>query len=200
MCFAAFSGQSEGDSVTGKRKGSVAIAFLFAVASVYAQTTDFSLLVQWAMPQSVQDAIDEGADIEARGQGGYTPLMLAAKFNHNPEVIATLLKAGAKVDETDSCFGRTALMVAILDDHTNPAELIMVLLNAGADARVKDKKGMTTFDYAEENQKLKGTEALQRLEEASKYARSDRLPRSASEVRQALCGSCHCPPPVAGRV
>ena len=44
----------------------------------------------------------------------------------------------------------------------------MVLLNAGADAKAKDKDGKTAFDYAKDNDALKGTDALKKLEEASK--------------------------------
>ena len=36
-------------------------------------------------------------------------------------------------------------------------EVIMTLLKAGADAKAKDKWGMTAFDYAQGNEKLKGT-------------------------------------------
>ena len=51
--------------------------------------------------------------------------------------------------------------------NTNP-EVIMVLLNAGADAKAKNKEGRTAFDFAQYRTNLKGTAALKKLEEASK--------------------------------
>jgi hypothetical protein len=41
-------------------------------------------------------------------------------------------------------------------------------LKAGADAKAKDHDGKTALDYAQVNAKLKGTDALKHLEEASK--------------------------------
>ena len=35
------------------------------------------------------------ADLEARNEDGFTPLMLAARYNTNPEVLQVLLDAGA---------------------------------------------------------------------------------------------------------
>ena len=60
----------------------------------------------------------------------------------------------------------TALMYAAMG-NTNP-EVIRVLLDAGADGKARDKNGKTAFDYAQDNEKLKGTDALRKLEEASK--------------------------------
>jgi len=51
--------------------------------------------------------------------------------------------------------------------NRNPG-MVTALLKAGADAKVKDNKGKTALDYAQKNEKLKGTDALRRLEEASK--------------------------------
>jgi ankyrin repeat protein len=48
----------------------------------------------------------------------------------------------------------------------NPEDL-RILLEAGADAKAKDKLGMTAFDYAKANEKLRGTEALRMLQKAS---------------------------------
>jgi ankyrin repeat protein len=50
--------------------------------------------------------------------------------------------------------------------NANP-EVILALLNAGADAKLKDKEGMTALDYANSNYGLKGTDAYRQLQEAS---------------------------------
>ncbi len=93
-----------------------------------------------------------------------TPLMCAAAFNQNPEVITTLLKAGADINaQNESASRMTALMWAAVNNQ-NP-EVIMRLLKAGADAKAKNSAGKTAFDYAH---RLKGTDAYRQLEEASK--------------------------------
>lgn len=108
----------------------VALASLVALSSIYAQTTDFFELVKTGTPQRIQAAIDKGADLKAQDKDGLTALMWAAGYNQNPEVISTLLKAGA-------------------------------------DAKVKDHAGKAVFDYALDNENLKGTDAYRRLQEAS---------------------------------
>jgi ankyrin repeat protein len=251
----------------------VVLAVLLA-ASARAQTTDFFKLVTTGTPQEVQAAIDKGADVKANVPEGLTPLIAAAAFNknpdvvatllragadieaqvgtakfygpngtaliwaawfnENPEVVATLLKSGANLSATESLNGASALtcaarfnknpkvisallkagadieygdksgktaLIAACSENPN-LEVIIILLNAGAeakakddngwtpliyaasksenpevilrllkagaDARAKNNKGYTAFDYAKYNEKLKGTNALKQLEEASK--------------------------------
>jgi len=60
----------------------------------------------------------------------------------------------------------TALMYAAWE-NPNP-EVVVTLLKAGADVKAKSYSGKTAFDYAQDNEKLKGTDALKQLEEASK--------------------------------
>ena len=94
------------------------------------RTTDFFELVKTGTPQSVRAAISNGAEVNTRDDYGRTPLMAAASYTENPEVIPTLLKAGA-------------------------------------DAKAKNKAGHTAFDYAQYNEKLKGTDAYRQLQRAS---------------------------------
>jgi ankyrin repeat protein len=82
---------------------------------------------------------------------GKTALMYAAEYNQNPEVITTLLKAGADLEAQDKT-GMTALMYAAA---ANPIpEVITVLLKAGADVNAQIKtqfvyiKGMTALMHA----------------------------------------------------
>ena len=166
-------------------KKRIVIAVVLAVllaALAYAQTTDFFALVKTGMPQDVQAAIDKGADVNARDTTrDFTPLMYAASFNPNPDVITVLLKAGADI-KARSNSGTTALMAAAGDQspevitvllkagsdinaHNGAGatalmyaagvnqnpEVIMMLLKAGADAKAKDSIGQTAFDYAQDN-------------------------------------------------
>jgi ankyrin repeat protein len=116
-------------------------------------------------PDVIAVLLKAGADVNAADNYGLTPLMWAAEYNQNPEVITTLLNAGADLKAQDKS-GFTALMIAASRSH-NP-EIITTLLKAGADAKAKNSKGYTAFDYAKYNRYLEGTDALKKLEEASK--------------------------------
>src|SRR5208337_1384591 len=103
------------------------------LASAYAQTTDFFSLAMSGTPQDVKAAIDHGANVNAhdmRDEYQRTPLMDAAGFNQKPEVITTLLNAGADLKAQDKN-GSTALIYAA-GNNQNPA-VITTLLKAGAD-------------------------------------------------------------------
>jgi ankyrin repeat protein len=93
-------------------------------------------------------------------------VMYAAGNNRNPEVITTLIKAGANVNAKDKN-GGTPLIMAAGNQNQKRGVIITTLLNAGADAKARDKEGKTALDYAKENKKLKGTDALEKLNEAS---------------------------------
>jgi ankyrin repeat protein len=56
----------------------------------------------------ITELLKAGADINARDEEGRTALMIAAKYNKDPEVIAVLLKAGADARVKDNS-GHTAL-------------------------------------------------------------------------------------------
>ena len=46
------------------------------------------------------------------------------------------------------------------------AEFVTVLLEAGADPNARDSDGKLPFDYAEDNEQLKGTDAYWKLNDA----------------------------------
>jgi ankyrin repeat protein len=71
--------------------------------------------------------------------------MWAASNNGNPEVIAALLKGGARLDDRDEN-GLTALMHAARDNPL-PAG-ISALLGAGAAIDAADESGMTALMWA----------------------------------------------------
>jgi ankyrin repeat protein len=126
----------------------VVIAVLLAV-SAYAQTTNFFQLAQSGTAQDVQAAISKGADVNAPDKTDprqKTPLMYAARFNPNPEVITVLLKAGAKIEAHDPGNGSTPLMHAAYN-NPNP-EVITTLLKAGANIEARDFFGGTPLIVA----------------------------------------------------
>jgi len=107
---------------------------------------DIFTLAEGGTPERIQAAINAGAKLDDReGILGMTPLMHAAKFNKNPDVITTLLKAGAKIDERDK-YGETPLMYAA--EHQENPDVISTLLNAGAKIDERDDSGRTPLIYA----------------------------------------------------
>ena len=126
----------------------VVLAVLMA-ASVHAQTTCFFDLAKTGAPQSVQAAISNGADVNAKDEDpagrGRTALMYAAEFNPDPQVITTLLTAGADLNAQENN-GATALLFAA-GENPNP-EVVTTLLAAGADLSTKSHYGMTVLMYA----------------------------------------------------
>ncbi len=127
----------------------VILAVLMA-ASAYAQTKTFFELAKTGTPQDMQAAISKGADVNAKDNDptgrGRTALMYAAEFNPDPEVITTLLTAGADLNAQENN-GATALLFAA-GENPNP-KVVTTLLAAGADLNTKRvHNGVTVLMYA----------------------------------------------------
>ncbi|MBQ6773099.1 MAG: ankyrin repeat domain-containing protein [Synergistaceae bacterium] len=124
--------------------------------------------------------IQYGADINIKNNNGNTALdvamkrmkgseavkmMLRKKFfalckSGSPDKIRQAIEAGISVN-LRSTLGNTALMYAAC---SNSPEVVNILLDSGADPRIKNSEGAYAIDFAKKNQKLAGTEALRRLE------------------------------------
>jgi ankyrin repeat protein len=77
-------------------------------------------------------------------KGGYTALMQAAGNNH-PEIVDTLLKAGADPDRVEDTHGWSALIWAAKQGYDAPVAL---LLRHGANREIRDDRLMTAADWA----------------------------------------------------
>lgn len=77
---------------------------------------------------SVKEAIDAGADVNARGPDGLTPLMIASALGQ-AQAVALLLTAGADVLAADPRMGATALHKAA---QSGSADVTGMLLDHGA--------------------------------------------------------------------
>lgn len=124
---------------------------------------DFFELCETGTALQISAAIKAGASVNDRDRDGWTPLMVAALYNDNPEVTIALLEAGASVNDRND-YGGTPLIYAA-QYNSNP-EVITALLKAGADATTKNNRNKTAFDYAKENEDLKGTSAYWELNNA----------------------------------
>ncbi|WP_127520045.1 ankyrin repeat domain-containing protein [Mesorhizobium sp. Z1-4] len=81
--------------------------------------------------EELRAAISAGADVNAQYMGGWTPLTLAASSQTNPEIVRTLVAAGADPAKPAST-GTTAMGWAIGESKI-PAAVLEALLGAGAD-------------------------------------------------------------------
>lgn len=99
--------------------------------------------------QIAQLLVDAGADLEARQQWGWTPLMKAA-IEGLPNELQAMVDVGGNLDQvfpshTLPTFlpGRTTLMATIGEpEHTR------ILIDAGANLRALDAHGQTVLSYA----------------------------------------------------
>lgn len=111
-------------------------------AIVYAAGRGFSPVVA--------QLLDAGVDVNARYGNDLTALMWAAGHSEEAgaadvkETLELLIKRGARLDDADDR-GRTALMMAAELGHVTAIE---VLMQAGADASLKDKAGKSAADLA----------------------------------------------------
>jgi ankyrin repeat protein len=136
------------------------LAGVIVLFPLKAGALDLADIAQSATPADITQALRTGADPNAVDFVGRTVLMLAATSNPDPAVITALAKAGAKVNARGPQ-GWTPLMMAAYG-NPNPA-VVLALLAAGADPRLRSNAGRTAFDYAQDNDSLKGTEALAAL-------------------------------------
>jgi ankyrin repeat protein len=100
--------------------------------------------------------LSEGAAVDPEG----SPSLLHVA---TPQIVELLLEAGADVNAS-TIFGMTPLIGAVDNDYP---DVVLALLNAGANAKMKDYDGETALDHVREGDKLIGTEAYEKLREAT---------------------------------
>jgi hypothetical protein len=77
--------------------------------------------------------------------GGFTPLLMAVPFGP-PEIVKTLIDAGAKVDVQDYR-GFSPLMLAVANDHAN-SDIVRLLVARKAGTQPKTRAGETVSQWA----------------------------------------------------
>ena len=111
--------------------------------------------------EAVTALLEAGANLEARNEDGNTPLHMAA-LGETAGAVTVLTRAGADL-EARAEGGNTPLHMAALGGN---AETVTALLEAGADPKARDNSDELPFDYARDNEKLQGTDAYWKLNEA----------------------------------
>ncbi len=107
--------------------------------------------------------LNAGADVNARNENLMTPLMFAVG-NRNAKVAELLINAGADLNAQDED-GNTALFHAAADAE-NPF-VIDILLDAGTDATIGNKRGQKAFEKVNEYSGAYRTPSFWRLVDAS---------------------------------
>jgi len=115
--------------------------------------------------------------------GGWTPLLMAVPFGP-PELIRTLLDAGAKVNVQDYR-SFTPLMLAAANDHANP-EVVKLLLAHNADTQIKGRAGETASDWAAKFGDTSVIRALGSTPGTPKTADANGTPAEHPDVRTAV--------------
>src|SRR5680860_598175 len=118
-----------------------AVLLLVSVTAALSQSSLF-VVARDGTPADVRAALAAGANLEAHDEIGWTPLMIAAGSNDNPEVVQALLVAGANLEARNED-GWTALMHAA-EGSDNP-EVVQALLVAGANLEARNEDGWTAL-------------------------------------------------------
>lgn len=87
------------------------------------------------------------AEVNRKTDYGFTPLIAAAQ-SQNEMLVTTLLERRAEVNARTDFDGRSALHLAAAKGDM---ELCRILVDAGADPRLKDRKGSTPIDNTKES-------------------------------------------------
>ncbi|MBT8484636.1 MAG: ankyrin repeat domain-containing protein [Phycisphaerae bacterium] len=137
-----------------------------AEVEVSGPMTGFTPLI-WAAgfgdPGSIKLLVDAGANIEAADVlQGSTPLMNAARTG-GPDNVRAMLAAGAKLEAKDN-EGKTTLLVAASNAGAD-AEMIKLLIEAGADLTARSAAGLSALDLARKRTDLRSEAVVAVLEE-----------------------------------
>ena len=88
--------------------------------------------------------LDNGAKINVTEKGKDTPLHTAAYYERPTELVALLVKRGAKINERNF-FGNTPLQLAM---RNNSLGVVKILLANGADPRIRNNHGADAITEA----------------------------------------------------
>jgi ankyrin repeat protein len=108
--------------------------------------------------------IDAGADVNERGAHGYTLLHIACGDIANAEYCRMIINADNVNVDARNDRGETPLIAAIT---TEQSESVQLLLDAGADVKIKDNEGLDAWDLVKIYPDFKGTDIYWTIAKAS---------------------------------
>lgn len=139
---------------------------------------DFITLVKNASLEKVLEALDRGANPNAKNKNKTTALMYASQFNQDKRVIEALLDAKAEL-EARNHNGNTALHFAAMQ---NTPAVIKLLIEKGADIEALNHDKKTPLDYARSNKSLNDTEIIDLLTPDSEKTDDKKPVKKVSDV------------------
>ena len=95
-------------------------------------------------PEMVDLLLENHADVHAVSRMGNA--LMAASFRGYTDIVAKLLRAGARVNDVNDA-GGTALMYAALSGRT---DVIRLLIRSGAQVNARDRRGLDAAALAEQ--------------------------------------------------
>jgi ankyrin repeat protein len=111
--------------------------------------------------EKVKILLKNGANINAAADDGRTPLMYAvSSFLVKADAVEALLSGKPNINALNSK-KQSALMIAA-SNAGNPS-VILLLLNAGANAKLEDNTGRTALDYFDQNKRIKNSPVRKEL-------------------------------------
>lgn len=127
----------------------IALAFLvivMACAGVKAESIDVVDLAKvGTLGQIKKEITQQKKNIDRWDKDGNTPLMAAARWNPDKQVLGYLINSGARL-EAKNLKGETALIKAA---RYNPnIEIVLTLTRRGANVNIKDDMGRTALMWA----------------------------------------------------
>ena len=129
--------------------------------------------------RAIEALLRSGADIHQTDKNGVTPLHMAVRFR-SPAAVEALLKHGACVNQVCKRSGSTALHRAVTSTgapatagkQAQAKEIIALLLQFGADPKIKNKTGKTPADYVRDDEILRLLSRRQRKRRAAPKKKS----------------------------
>ena len=146
---------------------------------------NFLTFCKTATYEEIREALDDGANPNAKNRHRTTALMTAAQFNKDKRVIEALIDEGAEIDVKNHN-GNTALIFAAMN---NSPEVVKLLLERGADIKLLNNEKRDALSYAKANKNLNSTDVIQLLTPESEQAQQTQ-PNNQANVDEDLLKAC----------